>query len=102
MVVNFLLNKKYTFKKGPRKLHQEFRTFFIVAVLGLLLTNLFSYMLVYIIGAYFPAIKPEFLETVSHVLAVGIVSLYSFLAHKYFSFKKGLRQGFRSLVDNRP
>jgi putative flippase GtrA len=101
LFVNFLLNKKYTFNKGPRKSYQEFRSFFTVAIFGLLLTNLFSYILVYIIGKYYPMIQSELLENMSHIFAVFIVSIYSFLAHKFFTFKLGLRQGLSSMFKYR-
>jgi len=34
MIINFSLNKKFNFPKGPRKYTQEMQTFFVIALLS--------------------------------------------------------------------
>lgn len=99
MLVNFLLNKNYNFPKGPRNSLNELRTFILVALFGLLLTNFFSYLLL----AGFTRFQINFgrfvsVQTAAHILAVGLVSVYSFFAHKYFTYKKGFRYSFAVFI----
>lgn len=94
MFVNFILNKKFNFPKGPRKSYQEFRSFVLVASLGMVLTTGLSIIFLVIFNKIsFLFVNGHINETISHITAVGIVSLYSFFAHKFFSFKQGVRYG---------
>jgi putative flippase GtrA len=90
MILNFILNKRFTFPDGPRKTVAELRTFSCIALFGLFLTNLLSagFLVVYstIISA-----SNQFIETIAHISAVGLVGIYSFIGHKYFSYRQGLR-----------
>ena len=95
MLINFSFNKVYTFPKGSRPIHQEGRTFVGVAFIGLLLMNLFALLFVYISEKIFVIPKPDTLiKTYSHILAVGLVGFYSFLGHKYFTYRSGIRRLF--------
>jgi len=103
MLVNFLLNKKYTFAQGPRAWSQEIRSFTVLALLGLLLTNIFSLFSLYLLGKVFImmdlAVSTTILETSAHAIAVGLVAIYSFLGHKFFTFQHGLRIGTKNLIN---
>ena len=96
MVINFSLNKRFNFPKGPRKYIEEMQTFLIIALVGLFLTNMLS-------GVFFKLISKLHIfdvgvsETASHILAVGVVSIYSFIGHKYFTYMKGLILRFRGI-----
>ena len=48
--VNFSLNKVYTFPSNHRRTHLQARTFVVIALIGLLLTNLFALLFVYLNG----------------------------------------------------
>lgn len=39
-------------------------------------------------------------ETAAHILAVGVVSIYSFFSHKYFTFNKGFRHCLFEVLKN--
>ena len=81
-------------------MHEELRTFFVVSLGGLLLTVNLAYVflnsllpwLLSLTGLAAAHLNAEF---ISHVAAVGIVALYSFTAHKLFSFGKGFRHFLR-------
>lgn len=90
MILNFILNKRFTFPDGPRKTISELRTFSCIALFGLFLTNLLSAGLLMVYSALI-ATSIQVLETMAHVSAVGLVGIYSFLGHKYFSYRQGLR-----------
>jgi putative flippase GtrA len=95
MFINFTLNKVYTFPSGHRRIYQEGRTFVVIAVIGLLLTNLIALLFVYIGNNILNIqIAYNLLKTYSHILAVGLVAVYSFLGHKYLTFRGGIRKLF--------
>jgi putative flippase GtrA len=105
MGVNFSLNRTYTFLPSGRSLVVEIRTFTIVSTGGLVLTvglsELFrSTFLPWISAAISEygllAGLPE--ETAAHILAVGLVTLYSFTAHKIFTFGDSFGRRNRSFT----
>lgn len=99
MAVNYLLNKRFTFPEGPRRSLQEVRSFIAVALFGLLLVNLFAIALLALIQILpLQSISPRIQETLAHGSSVVLVSVYSLLAHKYFTFDKGLRHGLKRLL----
>ncbi|NEV63257.1 GtrA family protein [Thiorhodococcus minor] len=99
MGVSFSLNRRYTFRRAGRRLHDELRTFLIVSLVGLVLTVAVSSELR---DSLLPALLARLpsgaslgqinIEVLAHVGAVGIVAGYSFLAHKFLSFGHGIRQ----------
>jgi len=98
MVINFLLNRQYSFPKGARQIIQEARTFIVVALIGLLLTIVLATLFVFIMQKMSLGLQLNIIETVSHVASVGIVAIYSFFAHKYLTFRKGIREGIKNLI----
>lgn len=92
LAVNFLLNYFFNFVYRKRSMFSQLITFTLVALLGIVLTTLlaelFLYILVYFdieVDRYF--ISQKFL---SQFLATGIVTIYSFLFHKFLTFNKGI------------
>jgi putative flippase GtrA len=96
MIINFSLNKNFNFPEGPRKYTQEMQTFIVIALVGLFLTNILSGFFLKLMRG-FHIFSSNINETASHILAVGIVSIYSFIGHKYFTYKKGLIFKFRKV-----
>jgi len=90
--VSFILNRRYTFDSSRRRIPAQIRTFLFVSLGGLLLTVVLS-------GLFRAAILPRLLpvpagidlELSAHLAAVALVALYSFTAHKLFSFGRGIR-----------
>jgi len=93
MLLSFTFNKIITFEKGKRRQYQEARTFVIIALIGLILTNIFSYLFVviiqYLIG---DKLNQSSIRTFSHILSLSFVSIYGFLGHKYITFRGGIRE----------
>lgn len=98
MVANYLLNRNFNFPKGPRGVIHEIRTFFIVAIFGLFLTNglalLFKALFDYLVGNM---LNLKGIEMAAHITAVGLTAIYSFFAHKHFTYRQGIRQEIRVL-----
>lgn len=97
MAVSFTLNRHLTFAPSKRAVSAEIGNFFVVSMGGLLLTVGLAYLFrigivprllrLQAVAARVPAGLS--VEMSSHVLAVGLVTLYSFSCHKLFSFGKG-------------
>lgn len=92
LMVNFLLNYFFNFVYRKRSMFSQLLTFTLVALFGILLTTLLAEIFLYIFvlldiqfSRYF--LTPKFL---SLFLATGLVTIYSFLVHKFFTFNKGI------------
>ncbi len=100
VVVNFGLNYAYNFTYRGRSAALQFRTFVVVAMVGVGLTALIAEAALRALlwsgldslhlGPM--SLRPQFL---SHVFAVGAVMFYSFAAHSTFSFNHGIRAWLR-------
>ena len=75
----------------------QFWTFFLVAGLGTVLTALLARMALFVlvlmglhqVNLIFFIMSAKF---AAHALAVAVVTFYSYLAHKFFSFNVGFRR----------
>ncbi len=98
MVVNWSLNRIFTFPGSERHKLSELRTFVVVALVGLLLTVVIavgfrSFLTPYIAELAIRAggIHTPSDETMAQMMAVAIVAVYSFLGHKWLTFARGIR-----------
>ncbi|WP_086469762.1 GtrA family protein [Devosia lucknowensis] len=96
MSVNFFLSRRFVFASDGRRPHQQFLTFFAVSLSTAMLRLAIAYGLVSLLSLALFApllILPVSLpaERLAHLGAVGIVTIYSFLAHRHFSFAGGFR-----------
>ncbi|QGY00196.1 GtrA family protein [Roseovarius faecimaris] len=90
MSVSFVLNRRFTYPPSGRTRRQELADFTGVSVIGLLLTTGMAHLLRWGATDTLEAIGSGVLmpETMAHVIAVGLTAIYSFLAHKYVSFRR--------------
>lgn len=99
LLVNFLCNYYFNFRYRGRTLIHQFSTFFIVAGVGTLLNALIAKLFLLFGHWLLPALPASALKTLltahleigCHILSIGVVTFYSFLGHKYFSFNEGIR-----------
>lgn len=99
LLVNFLCNYYFNFHYRGRTLIRQFSTFFIVAGVGTLLNALLAkiflllglWLLPVLPASALTALLAVHLEIGCHILSIGVVTFYSFLGHKYFSFNEGIR-----------
>jgi putative flippase GtrA len=105
MLVNLLLNRRFTFASDRSGIDQA-RTFIVVALSGLVLTTATAALaragLAWAMtgggllpGMVGPLATPE---TLSRGLAIALVSVYSFAGHKYLTFHRGIRRPLLQLV----
>jgi putative flippase GtrA len=102
LVVNFALNYSFNFTFRERPAIHQFQTFCAIAGLGILLTSAISSGLLALFEGWLGhalalgnlTIRMDF---GAHFMAVGLVALYSFPAHKAISFNVGIRARLRQL-----
>ncbi|MBD3666199.1 GtrA family protein [Sulfitobacter aestuariivivens] len=91
MVVSFILNRRFTYAPSGRRAASELPDFLMVSIGGLLLTTGLSFVFFTYGGAALERLTMSILppETSAHMSAIGLTALYSFLAHKHVSFRRG-------------
>jgi putative flippase GtrA len=72
---NYLFNRVWTFESNNPKVLQEFSTFFIISLIGLLINNLFLFLFEKKLKFYF-----------AKFLAIMVTSLWNFSANYYLNF----------------
>ena len=107
MLVNLSLNRHFTFRSDRARIAQA-RTFVVVSLSGLALTILLASLCRAALAGIMDAGEPSALfglaatpETLSRIIAVALVAGYSFTAHKYLTFHRGIRQKLRLLLRRR-
>jgi putative flippase GtrA len=103
LVVNFVLNYLFNFRFRERTAFQQFWTFCAVSGFGIVLTSFLSESLLLLlqhnIGDNFHlghvTLPPKF---VANFVAVGLVVIYSFPAHRSLSFNVGIGARLRQLI----
>ncbi len=104
LFVNFFLNYGFNFRFRGRSAVAQFKTFCVVAGVGIILTSLLSTTLVALFrelglaGLLAQTPLPVSQGFLAHFTAVGLVTFYSFFAHKFFTFNVGIRRRLRSLL----
>lgn len=104
LFVNFFLNYAFNFRFRGRSAVAQFKTFCVVAGVGIILTSLLSTALLALFrglalaGLLAQAPLPVSEDFLAHFTAVGLVTFYSFFAHKFFTFNVGIRGRLRTLL----
>jgi putative flippase GtrA len=107
MSVNFALSRRFVFAPDLRPARQQFGSFLLISLTTLLLRLVVAYALVAFFAlpamawvGLLPIGAPA--ERLAHLGAVGIVTIYSFFAHKHVSFAGGILALFASKSAVRP
>lgn len=100
LLVNFLLNYFFNFIYRGRPMLSQLKTFTCIAMIGTLLTALIASGMLCTLNVLnvkidFLFITPKF---VAQFISVGMVTLYSFICHKYFSFNEGIIQRCKNVL----
>lgn len=99
MIANYLTNKYLNFPHGPRNVIKEMRTFIVVALIGLGITIFLSMVFIRLIETWrLPILSDKNIKTVAHISAVGITAIYSFVCHKYLTYRGGIRIAIRKIM----
>ncbi|MGH7110507.1 MAG: GtrA family protein [Stellaceae bacterium] len=102
LIVNFSLNYSFNFEFQLRSVFQQFSTFCLISGSGIVLTSAFSEGLlqlfeqhigsvIYLYGLH---IHSKF---IANFIAVGLMPIYSFPAHRSISFNVGIRARLQQL-----
>jgi putative flippase GtrA len=88
-IISFVFNKIYTFKANDESTTIQAMKFIVVSVTSALLGAGISRLVLVIYEVLgIRTIDLETAKNVSHIIAIGITTIYNFLAMKFFSFKK--------------
>ena len=105
--VNFLVSRRFVFAVDQRPARQQVASFVGISLTTLLLRLLVAYGLVAFLAlpvfswmAALPVDAP--FERTAHLGAVGLVTIYSFFAHKHISFAGGVLAVFKNHLAVRP
>ncbi len=82
-VVNFFLNRCYTFNNTYKKVHFQFMSFAAVAAIGWVLSEI----LLYIFVTYLFGDSSDLTVMVSKVMATFIVFIFNYIVNKRTTFK---------------
>lgn len=95
LLVNFALSRRFVFADDHRPARQQLLTFALVSLTTIGLRLVVAHALVALLSlpafaaiALLPVAAPA--ERLAHLGAVGLVTIYSFLAHKHVTFAGGL------------
>ena len=95
LLVNFTLSRRFVFAGDNRSARQQLATFALVSLTTIGLRLIVAHALValfalpaFAVSALLPV--PAAAERLAHLGAVGMVTIYSFLAHKHVTFAGGL------------
>ena len=95
LLVNFTLSRRFVFASDSRSARQQLATFALVSLTTIGLRLIVAHALVALFAlpafaaiALLPVPAPA--ERLAHLGAVGLVTIYSFLAHKHVTFAGGL------------
>lgn len=95
LLVNFTLSRRFVFAGDSRSARQQLATFALVSLTTIGLRLIVAHALVALFAlpafaaiALLPVPAPA--ERLAHLGAVGLVTIYSFLAHKHVTFAGGL------------
>lgn len=95
MNVNFWVSRRFVFQPDHRRTRDQMRSFFIISLTTLLLRLVVAYAFVALftlpIFAFLDRLPIEAAPLrLAAIGAMGLVTIYSFFAHKYISFAGGV------------
>ncbi|MBU1176504.1 MAG: GtrA family protein [Alphaproteobacteria bacterium] len=101
MNVNFWVSRHFVFAPDRRRTRDQMRSFFVVSLSTLLVRLVVAYALVAILTlplfAFLAVLPIEAAPMrLAHVGAMGLVTFYSFFAHKHISFSGGVTRWIRT------
>jgi putative flippase GtrA len=84
MVINYFLNRRFTFNNKYRKVHYQFASFALIAVMGLVIQEL---LMPGIIHFLFGGSNEYWLVIVTRVIAMVVAFACTYIANKKITFK---------------
>ena len=103
MAISFSLNRTFTFERDGRNCLPQLQSFLLVAWVGLILNTGVALTLRWfattVLGiSQATSIGWIRVDSGAHASAIGLVAVYSFLAHKHLTFGGGVRAGLARLL----
>lgn len=89
-VISFIFNKIFTFQANDERITIQIVKFAIMSVIAIFFTSFMATLAMNLfrwanIAGLFPKVL---MESLAHIFAIGVTTIYNFLAMKYFSFRR--------------
>ncbi len=84
MIINYTLNRYFTFNSSYKKIHIQFASFAVVALIGL---GIQEVVMVGLVGYMFNNTSADTIQIISKVAATFIGFIWTFIANKKITFK---------------
>jgi putative flippase GtrA len=91
-VVSFLLNRRYTFQVSDQPIGPQAVRFGIAALSGIALAWVFAEGLFWMLRALAPSLGRGRVESLAHIGAIGLNTLYTFTAMKFFALRRAAQR----------
>lgn len=88
-IVSFIFNKTFTFKAYNESPLLQFLKFLLVTPTSILLGSIIASLSVNMLSnLLIPSVPINWVESLGHIMAIGVTTIYNYLAIKFFCFKK--------------
>jgi len=87
-IISFIFNKLFTFKDNDEKTTVQLVKFTIMTIVSVFIAAFVAYLAMNLYELFkVTLIAQKGMESVAHIIAIGVTTIYNFLAMKFFSFK---------------
>jgi putative flippase GtrA len=87
-VISFVLNKFVTFRAHEGNTWVQLFRFLLISIVSIALSTLVAHLILQGLLVLFTVGDTRLVESVAHVLTVGIMTVFNFAAMKYIAFAK--------------
>lgn len=84
MIINYTLNRYFTFNSTYKKIHVQFASFAAIALIGLGIQEL---VMIGVVGYLFNNTTSDSIQIISKVIATFVGFVWTFIANKKITFK---------------
>lgn len=93
-VLSFMLNRRFTFRVDDEPMLPQAVRFALAALTGMALSALLAPVLLRLVRAIAPSgLTPELAEELGHFATIGAVTVFSFVAIKFFALRPAAARG---------
>ncbi len=85
MIINYALNRRFTFNSTYKKVHYQFASFAAIALIGLGIQEL---VMIGLVGHLFGNTTADTIQIISKVAATFVGFVWTFVANKKITFKR--------------
>ena len=88
-IISFILNKTFTFASYDEKTSIQLIKFLLAGIVCVALASIIAYLgMAFYHIARISFVTEKKMESIVHIIAIGLTTIYNFLAMKFFSFRR--------------